>query len=107
MIKIDDFQKLEIKIGKIIEAEEIEKSEKLLLLKVDIGNEVRQLLAGIKKIYSPESLIGKEIVVLTNLEPKKLMGYESQGMLLAAHDENGNPVLLVPEKETFPGSKIS
>ncbi|MEZ0346670.1 MAG: methionine--tRNA ligase subunit beta [Infirmifilum sp.] len=105
-IKITDFQKLDIRIGRILEAQPIEKSEKLILLKVDIGNEVRQLVAGLRPYYKPEELKGKEVVVLANLEPKALMGYTSQGMLLAAV-EDGKPVLLVPEKEVKVGAKIS
>lgn len=105
MIKFEDFQKVDLRIGKIIKAEKIEDSEKLLKLNVDFGEEKRQLVAGIAKFYSPESLIGKEIVVVFNLEPKKIRGIESQGMLLAA-DFGGKPVLLIPEKEVPPGTKI-
>jgi methionine--tRNA ligase beta chain len=105
MISFKDFQKIELKVAKIIEAEKIEKSEKLLKLIVDLGDEKRQLVAGIAKYYRPEDLIGKEIVVVANLEPKKLMGIESQGMLLAANVD-GKPVILIPEKEVPPGTKI-
>jgi methionyl-tRNA synthetase len=105
MISFEDFQKIELKVAKIIEAEKIEKSEKLLKLIVDLGNEKRQLVAGIAKYYKLEDLIGKEIVVVANLEPKKLMGIESQGMLLAANVD-GEPVILIPEKEVPPGTKV-
>jgi methionyl-tRNA synthetase len=105
MISFKDFQKIELKVAKIIEAEKIEKSEKLLKLIVDLGDEKRQLVAGIAKYYRPEDLIGKEIVVVANLEPKKLMGIESQGMLLAANVD-GEPVILIPEKEVPPGTKV-
>jgi len=105
MISFEEFQKIELKVAKIIEAEKIEKSEKLLKLIVDLGDEKRQLVAGIAKYYKPEDLIGKEIVVVVNLEPKKLMGIESQGMLLAAN-VNGEPVILIPEKEVPPGTKV-
>jgi methionyl-tRNA synthetase len=105
MISFEEFQKIELKVAKIIEAEKIEKSEKLLKLIVDLGDEKRQLVAGIAKYYKPEDLIGKEIVVVANLEPKKLMGIESQGMLLAAN-VNGEPVILIPEKEVPPGTKV-
>jgi len=104
-IKFEDFQKIDLRVGKILEAQKIEGSEKLLKLIVDLGNEKRQLVAGIAKYYEPENLIGKEIVVVTNLEPKKIMGVESQGMLLAA-DVNGEPVILIPEKEVPPGTII-
>ena len=104
-ISFEEFQKIDLRVGKIIEAEKIASSEKLLKLKVDFGGEKRQLVAGIAKFYQPEDLIGKEIVVVVNLEPKNLMGIESQGMLLAA-DDKGKPVLLRPDKEVLPGSKI-
>jgi methionine--tRNA ligase beta chain len=104
-IKFDDFQKIDLRVGKVSDAKKVEGSEKLLKLIVDLGNEERQLVAGIAKYYRPEDLIGKEIVVVANLEPKNLMGIESQGMLLAA-DVNGEPVILIPEKEVPPGTKI-
>jgi len=107
MITYDDFAKVELKIAKVSEAERIEGSEKLLKLQIDIGEpEKRQIIAGIGKIYSPEELIGKEIVIVANLEPKSLMGLESSGMLLAATDGEGRPILLTPDKEIAPGSKI-
>ena len=105
MISFEEFQKIELKIGKILEAERVEGSEKLLKLKVDLGNETRQLIAGIGKTYQPDDLIGKEIAVVANLEPKSLMGIESQGMLLAA-DVEGKPILLKPDEEVPPGTKI-
>jgi methionine--tRNA ligase beta chain len=104
-IRFEDFQKIDLRVGKVLEAEKVEGSEKLLKLIVDLGSEKRQLVAGIAKFYKPEDLIGKEIVVVANLEPKNLMGIESQGMLLAA-DVNGEPVILIPEKEVPPGTKI-
>ena len=107
MIEYSDFQKVELKVAKILEAEKIEDSEKLIKLKVSLGEEERQIIAGIGKVYEPENLINKEIIVVANLAPRQLMGTESQGMLLAAHGENGDPVILIPEKETPPGSKIS
>jgi methionine--tRNA ligase beta chain len=105
MISFEDFQKIDLRVAKIIKAEKIEGSEKLLKLEVNLGKEVRQIVAGIAKFYKPEDLVGKEIVVVANLEPKKLMGIESQGMLLAA-DDNGKPIILIPEKEVPPGTKI-
>ncbi len=104
MVTIDDFAKLELKVGTVLEAEEVEGSEKLIKLKVDLGEETpRQILAGIKKWYSAEDLIGKQIAVVANLEPRMMMGLESQGMILAAGDK---PVLLMPQKEVSPGTKI-
>jgi methionine--tRNA ligase beta chain len=105
MISFEDFQKIDLRVAKIIKAEKIEGSEKLLKLEVNLGKEVRQIVAGIAKFYQPEDLIGKEIVVVVNLESKKLMGIESQGMLLAA-EKDGKPVILIPEKEVPPGTKI-
>jgi methionine--tRNA ligase beta chain len=106
IIKFDDFQKIDLRVGKVLEAEKVEGSEKLLKLIVDLGSEKRQLVAGIAKYYKPQDLIGKEIVVVANLEPKKLMGIESQGMLLAANVD-GEPVILIPEKEVPPGTIVS
>ncbi|OGX00303.1 MAG: methionine--tRNA ligase subunit beta [Omnitrophica bacterium RIFCSPLOWO2_02_FULL_45_16] len=105
MITYDDFIKVELKIAKIVEVEEIVGAEKLLKLKIDLGGEKRQIVAGIKKAYQAKDLIGKEIVVVVNLEPRMMMGIESNGMLLAASDDNG-PVLLIPDKEVPPGSGI-
>jgi methionine--tRNA ligase beta chain len=105
MINFEEFQKIDLRVGKVIEAERIEGADKLLELKVDLGEEKRQLVAGIAKFYSPKDLIGKEIVVVVNLEPRSLKGIESQGMLLAA-DIEGKPVLLKPDEEVPPGTKI-
>jgi len=105
MINFEEFQKIDLKIGKVLEAEKVENSEKLLRLKVDLGEEQRQIIAGIGKVYQPQDLINQEIVVVVNLEPKTLMGFKSQGMLLAA-DNNGEPILIKPEKEVLPGTKI-
>lgn len=105
MISYDDFKKIDLRIGTILEAERVDGSEKLLKLQVDLGEEKRQVIAGIAKSYEPENLIGKQIVVLVNLEPRSLMGLESQGMLLAA-DKDGLPIILVPEKEVATGSVI-
>jgi methionine--tRNA ligase beta chain len=104
-ITFEDFKKIDLRVGKILEAEKIEGSEKLLKLIVDLGKEKRQLVAGIGKYYKPEDLIEKEIIVVANLEPKKIMGIESQGMLLAA-DKDGEPVILIPEKKVLPGTIV-
>lgn len=105
MVGFDDFSKLELKIGKIIEVGSHPDAEKLYLLKVDIGEEVIQLVAGIKPFYAPEQLENKLIVVLTNLEPKNIRGVVSQGMLLAAQDKEGVS-LIVADKEVAAGSAI-
>jgi len=105
MIKYEDFQKLEIKVGKIKSAKEHPNADKLLILEVDTGDKVRQIVAGLKGHYKPEELIGKEIIVLTNLEPRDLRGFKSEGMLLAASD--GTKVItLTTEKEVKAGSEI-
>ena len=105
MVSFEEFKKLDLRIGKIVKAEPIADSEKLLRLEVDIGSEVRQLVAGIANSYPSDALIGREIVVVANLEPKVLKGIESAGMLLAA-DYEGEPVLLRPEREVPPGSVV-
>lgn len=106
MVTIDDFAKLEFKVGTVVEAEPLEESEKLIKLKVDIGEESpRQILAGLKQFYSADDLTGKQIIVIANLEPRMMMGHESNGMLLAADTEEG-PIFLVPSKQVPPGSKI-
>ena len=105
MITFDDFQKLDLRIGTITEAEPIEGTDKLLKLTVDTG-EPRTLVAGIAQHYTPEDLVGRQIVVVTNLEPRELRGVESQGMLLAASDGE-KIILLQPDAEATPGSKVS
>ncbi len=107
MVSYDDFKKLDIRIGKIVSAEEPEGSEKILKLIVDVGGEERQVLAGIKNSYKTEELIGREVVLIVNLEKKKIMGMESEAMVLAAKDREGKPVLLIPEQEVLPGSQIT
>lgn len=106
MISFDQFKQADLRIAKIFSAERVEGSDKLLQLHVDLGNEEqRQIIAGIGKRYTPEELIGREIVIVTNLEPRTLMGLESQGMLLAADSPEG-PVLLRPDLEVLPGSMV-
>ena len=105
IIDINEFAKLDIRIGKIENAERIEGSKKLIKLEVDIGNEMRQLVAGIAEEYNPESLIGRLVPVLVNLKPAKLRGVESRGMILAV-DVNGRPILLHPDKEVPAGSRL-
>ncbi|MDP4007382.1 MAG: methionine--tRNA ligase subunit beta [bacterium] len=105
MISFEQFKEVELKVGEIVLAEAVEGSEKLLRLKVSLGAEERQIIAGIAKQYTPEELVGKQIVIVANLEPKEMMGQESQGMLLAADTPEG-PVLLVPERPAPPGAPI-
>jgi methionyl-tRNA synthetase len=105
LIAIGDFARVELKIGKVLMAERVKKSDKLIKLQVNTGEE-RQIVAGIGKAYTPEELIGKKIVVVTNLQPAKLMGIESHGMVLAATGPDGVPVILMPEKDVEEGAKI-
>jgi len=105
-MNIEEFQKIDLRIGKIIVAEKVENSDKLLRLEVDFGNEWRQIVSGIANYYKPEELIGKKVAFVFNLEPKMIKGIESQGMILAAEDENGNLALLIPDKEIKEGTKI-
>lgn len=104
-INYDEFKKVELKVAKVLEAERVESSDKLLKLKVDLGQETRQIIAGIGKVYDPVNLLGRQIIIVANLEYRKLMGLESQGMLLAADSPEG-PILLCPDKEAIPGSNI-
>jgi len=105
MITYEDFKKLDLRVAKIIEAERVENSEKLIKLQIDLGDEKRQIIAGIGKFYSPEDLINKKIVVLCNLEPRTLMGLESNGMLLAASNKN-QISLLIPDQDIASGSLV-
>jgi len=104
-VSYEDFAKLELKIGKIIQVEDIPESNKLLKLTVDFGNEKRIAVAGIKQQYKLEDLLNKKFVFVTNLQRKKIMGIESQCMILAAED-NGTIALLQPIKDVKEGSKI-
>lgn len=105
-ITFDDFKKVEIRIGKILAAEQIENSNKLLKLQVDFRSEKRQILAGIAKFYTPEQLIGKLCPFAFNLAPKMMGEIESQGMMLCADGGDGGPVLLNPDKEIPAGSLV-
>ena len=104
-ISIEDFAKVQMRVGQILEAEKIEGSRKLLKLKVDIGNEVRQLVAGIAEAYDPASLLNRKIVVVANLKPAKLMGVESDGMVVAA-SVDGKPVLATFTEEVPNGALL-
>ncbi len=105
IISIDEFKRIELRVAKVLKAEKVKGSNNLLKLEVDLG-EKRQIIAGIAKNYQAEELIGREIIIVANLKSKPLFGLESKGMLLAASDSNG-PVLLMPDKEVPPGSKIT
>jgi len=107
MATIEEFESLGLKVAKIIEAERVENSDKLIRLKINLGGEERQIIAGIGKSYALEGLVNTEIIIVSNLESKELMGLQSQGMLLATVDEDNKVVLLRPEKEVLPGSLVS
>jgi len=106
MISIDEFRKLELKVATIKRADPHPNADKLLVLQIDLGSEERQIVAGIKGHYAPEELVGRQVVVVANLETAKLRGIESQGMLLAASDGD-RIVILTPEKQVNPGAKVS
>ena len=105
-ITFTDFEKIDLRIGKIIEATQIPDSKKLIKILVDFGSEKRQAVAGLLKYYKPEELVGKKCVFLLNLQRRILAGIESQCMILAAEDEAGNVTVLQPEKDIVEGSKI-
>ena len=92
-ISIDDFAKVELRVGQVKVAEKVKNADKLLRLEVDLGTEVRQIVAGIAEAYVPEALIGRKVVIVANLAPRKLRGLESNGMIVAATAEGGKPVL--------------
>jgi methionyl-tRNA synthetase len=105
-ITIDDFAKVKLKVGRVLEAEPVEGSDKLLKLQIVIGEERRQIVAGIRKSYVAEDLIGRQVIVCVNLKPAKLRGVESQGMLLAATDTDGGAILLQPDREAPEGTGV-
>jgi methionyl-tRNA synthetase len=106
MINIEEFRNIELRVGTVKSAEAHPKADRLLVLKVDLGTEERQIVAGIRAHYQPEDLVGKQVVVVANLEPAMLRGIESQGMVLAANDGE-RVVVLSPEKVVGPGAKVS
>lgn len=105
-ISIDDFAKVELRVAQIRVAERVPKADKLLRLEVDLGTETRQVLAGIAESYAPESLIGRKIVLVTNLAPRKLRGYESNGMVVAATTADGKAVLATFAEDIEVGAKL-
>lgn len=106
MITIDDFAKVELRVATVLAEEPHPNADRLLVLRIDLGDEQRQLVAGIRAHYQPGELVGKQIVVVANLEPAKLRGIESQGMLLAASDAEGKLAIVSPEKAISPGAKV-
>ena len=107
VIEFDDFSKVDIRVGTVIEAENVPKSNKLLKLKINTGIDERTILSGIAKFYSTEEIINKKVMVLINLKPRKMMGFESEGMLLLAEDSDGNLSLMQPDSEIGDGSVVA
>ena len=106
MLTIDEFGKVELRVATVIAAEIHPKADRLLVLRVDLGTEQRQIVAGIRAYYAPEDLIGKQIVVVANLQPAVLRGIESQGMLLAASDDEGRLAIVTPERPVASGARV-
>ena len=106
-LTIDDFDKMQLQIGEVLSCEEVPKSKKLLCSQVKVAGKVLQIVSGIKNYYSPEDMVGKKVVVITNLQPAKLAGVLSEGMLLCAEDDNGDLALLTADKDVPAGSIIS
>ncbi|MDE6884350.1 MAG: methionine--tRNA ligase, partial [Clostridia bacterium] len=106
-IVIEDFAKVQLKVGKVLECKKVEKADKLLCSQIDVGEETpRTIVSGIAKYYTPEEMVGKQVIVVTNLKPAKLRGIESQGMILCAEDENGELALITPSKSVKAGSEV-
>jgi len=105
-ISIDDFMKVELRTAKVLAAERVPKSKKLLKLQVDVGTEHRTLVAGIADAYEPEALVGRTVVIVFNLKPATLMGVESNGMVLAASPEGGKPTVVGFDVELPPGTRV-
>ncbi len=107
-ISFDDFAKLDLRVAKVLEAHDHPNADRLIVLKIDLGTEQRQLVAGLRGHYEPADLVGRLIVVVKNLAPRKMRGEESQGMLLAASDDDKNQVILLsPERDIAPGAAVS
>jgi len=105
-IPFEEFQKLDLRIGRILEASQISGSRNLIRMIVDFGTEKRQAVAGLLQYYTPESLVGRKCAFILNLQRRKLMGVESQCMIFAAEDDKGNVVILQPERDVAEGSRI-
>jgi methionyl-tRNA synthetase len=105
-VEFDDFGKMDIRVGTIIEAEKVPKTKKLLKLKIDTGIDKRTVVSGIAEYYEPESLMGKQVSILVNLEPKNLKGIESQGMILCAENADGSLSIVSPDQKVKNGSEV-
>eukprot|EP01013_Petalomonas_cantuscygni_P013079 TRINITY_DN27248_c0_g1_i1.p1 TRINITY_DN27248_c0_g1~~TRINITY_DN27248_c0_g1_i1.p1 ORF type:complete len:159 (+),score=11.64 TRINITY_DN27248_c0_g1_i1:3-479(+) len=107
IVSFDDFMKLDLRVVTIVEAIKVKKSKKLLQLKVDTGIDIKTVLSGVAEQFKPEDLVGRQVTMLLNLAPKKMVGIESEGMILMAEDAEGKLKLLTPHEATNPGSSIS
>ena len=105
-ISIDDFLKVKLRVGRVLEAERVEGADRLLRLQISLGDERRQLVAGVAERYQPEELVGRKIIVVANLKPARIRGVQSEGMLLAAEDTDGSPVLATFAEPVEPGSRV-
>jgi len=105
-IAFDDFTKLDIRVGKVLECQKVPKADKLLQFRIDDGLGGRTILSGIAQHYKPEELVGKNVCFIANLAPRTIKGIESQGMILSAENADGNLALLLPDKEVLPGSEV-
>jgi methionine--tRNA ligase beta chain len=106
VLSIDEFRRLDMRVATVIAAAPHPNADRLLVLQVDLGSERRQLVAGIRAHYEPETLVGKQVIVVANLAPVMLRGIESQGMLLAASDADGRLAFVTPEKPVAPGATV-
>jgi methionyl-tRNA synthetase len=106
LISIDTFKQIDLRVAEVLAAAKVPKADKLHQLKIRVGAEERQLVAGIAQHYQPEELIGKKVVIVANLEPAKIRGLESQGMILAASTEDGKLSIISPERDIASGAKV-
>jgi methionyl-tRNA synthetase len=105
-ISIEDFARIELRVAEVIACEKHPQADKLLILRLNVGDHTRQVVSGIARWYKPEDLIGRKLILVANLKPAKLRGVESQGMILAGEDEAGNVVVVTPEKDLPPGARV-
>ncbi|MBC7216839.1 MAG: methionine--tRNA ligase subunit beta [Candidatus Caldatribacterium sp.] len=105
-IHLEDFQKIDLRVGEIVSAERVEGTRALMVLRVNLGDEERTLVAGLAPYYAPEEMVGKRVIVVANLEPAVIRGIKSQGMLLAADDGQGNVSLVTVDRDIAPGSRV-
>ena len=105
-ITIDDFMKVDLRVAKVLTAERVPKSKKLVKLTLDLGYEQRTLAAGIAEAYEPEALVGRHVVIVANLQPRAIMGIESNGMVLAASPDDGKPMLIAIDGDPVPGTRV-